>query len=122
MLGIEWTDFHLASVGEYQNQLPQATIIQITAGGKDFVAVVTFRNHEKIPLVGGSSGERWNAYVIPVDIFCNTIRGYGVAVFWYPNEKNFDLFEEESFPSEIKRIFHRNDYPMSDKQVRKIQK
>lgn len=104
-------------MGENQEQLPQATIVQITAGNHDLIAVVTFRNHEKIPLTGGNFGERWNAFIVPVDIMCNTIRGYGVAVFWYPNEKQFEIFDEE-FSSEIKRIFHRNDNPMVDKQVR----
>lgn len=117
MLPIDWTDFHLASVGEYQDQLPQATIIQITAGDKDFIAVVTFRNNEKVELGGGSVGERWNAFVVPVDIVCNTVRGYGFAVFWYPrNEARFELFDDE-IPSEIKRIFHRQDIPKADKQV-----
>jgi hypothetical protein len=67
-------------------------------------------------LAGGNVGEKWHAFLIPVDIVCNTIRGYGFAVFWYPNHKTFELFDEE-FPSEIKRIFHRNDVPSVDKQV-----
>lgn len=99
--------------------MPQATIIQITAGDKDFIAVVTFRNNEKVPLGGGggSAGNKWNAFIIPVDIVCNTIRGYGFAVFWYPRpQRHFELFDEE-FPSEIKRIFHRQDIPKADKQV-----
>lgn len=96
--------------------MPQATIVQITAEDKEFIAVVTFRNNEKVLLTGGNPGERWNSLIIPVDIMCNTIRGYGVAVFWYPNEKPFEIFDEE-FPSEIKRIFHRNDFPSDDKQV-----
>lgn len=120
VLPINWTDFNLASIGEFQDQLPQATIIQITADDKDFIAVVTFRNHEKVPLFGGGGcvGERWDAFIIPVDIVCNTIRGYGFAVFWYPKRgSHFELFDEE-FPSEIKRIFHRQDVPKADKQVK----
>lgn len=89
----------------------------MTAGDKDFIAVVTFKNHEKVELGGGNVGERWNAFIIPVDIVCNTVRGYGVAVLWYPrHEANFELFDEE-FPSEIKRIFHRQDTPRADQQV-----
>lgn len=114
---INWTDFHLAAVGEYQDQLPQATIIQITAGDKEFITVVTFKNHEKVPLGGGNVNEKWDAYIVPVDIICNTKRGYGVAIFWYPrNESHFELFDEE-FPSEIKRIFHQKDKPRADRKV-----
>ncbi|KAG5679828.1 hypothetical protein PVAND_009366 [Polypedilum vanderplanki] len=115
VMPIEWTDFHLASLGEYQDQLPEATIVQIEAGGKNFIAVVTFRNHEKVPLFGGSAGERWNAFVVPVDIMCNTVRGYGSAIFWYP--RNIRRFEFEEFPTKIKRIFHRNDVPSPEKQL-----
>lgn len=68
-------------------------------------------------MTGGNVGEKWNAFIIPVDIMCNTIRGYGVAVFWYPSQKTFEIFDEE-ISSEIKRIFHRNDIPSVDKQVK----
>lgn len=105
----------MASLGEYQDSLPEATIVEIEAGNKKFVAVVTFRNSEKVPLFGGSVGERWNAFIVPVDIMCNTVRGYGIAVFWYP--RNIRQYEIEEFPTRIKRIFHRLDSPSVDKQV-----
>ncbi|KAL7035897.1 hypothetical protein ACKWTF_008613 [Chironomus riparius] len=115
VMPIKWTDFHLASLGEYQDKLPQATIVQIKAGDHSFIAVVTFKNNEKVPLFGGYVGEKWNAFVVPVDIVCNCVRGYGVAVFWYP--RNIRHFEYEDIPTKIKRIFNRNDLPSPEKQI-----
>lgn len=112
---IKWTDFHLASLGEYQDQLPQATIVQIKAGDHSFIAVVTFKNNDKVPLFGGYVGEKWNAFIVPVDIVCNCIRGYGVAVFWYP--RNIRHFEYEDIPTKIKRIFNRTDLPSPERQI-----
>lgn len=110
---IDWTNFDLASMGEYQNQLPEATIIQVEAGGKKFVIVALFKRHLKIPLFGGSQHECWNAFIVPVEIRCNTNVGYGAAIFWYP--KNLREFDIQEIPTKIKRIFNHSDLPSPDK-------
>jgi hypothetical protein len=113
VLPIDSTDFHLASLGEYQNHLPEATIVRIGAEKKEFNLVVTFKNNVKLPLYGGPQQESWNAFIIPVDIKCNNKLGHGTAIFWYP--KNFKEFDIEEIPTKIKRIFNRTDPPRPDK-------
>lgn len=113
VLPIERTDFNLAALGEYQNHLPQATILQIEAEKRKFTVVINFKNNAKIPLFGGSQQESWNAFLIPVEIKCNTIPGYGMAIFWYP--KNLREFDIQEIPTKIKRIFNRTDFPSPEK-------
>lgn len=113
VVSIDWTDFNLAALGEYQNHLPEATTIQIEAGNKNFVVVVNFKNKMKIPLFGGSRKESWNAFVIPLEIKCNVKSGHGAAIFWYP--KNLREFDIQEIPTTIKRIFNRNDKPTPKK-------
>lgn len=112
---IDKTDFNLASLGEYQNHLPEATIVQIEAGTKKFNVVVNFKNNAKIPLCGGSRKESWNAFIIPIEIKFNTEIGSGVAIFWYP--KNLREFDIQEIPTKIRRIFNRTDFPNADKLV-----
>lgn len=103
----------MAALGEYQNNLPQATIVQLEAADKKFIVVVTFKNKEKLPLYGGSRKESWNAFVIPIEIKINTVVGYGAAIFWYPlNLREFDIQE---IPTKIKRIFNRTNGPSPSK-------
>jgi hypothetical protein len=110
---IDKTDFHLASLGEYQNHLPEATTMDIFAGGKKIVVVVNFKNKAKIPLYGGSRNSAWNAFVIPIEIKFNVTPGYGYAIFWYPN--NIKEFDIQELPTKIKRIFNRTDHPKPEK-------
>lgn len=110
---IDWTDFNLASLGEHQNQLPEATIVQIEAGDRKFVIVANFKRNLKVPLFGGSQPDCWNAFIVPVEIRCNTHVGFGVAVFWYP--KNLREFDIQEIPTKIKRIFNRSDLPSPDR-------
>lgn len=110
---IDKTDFHLAAFGEYQSHLPEAATINIQAGNKKIVVVVNFKNKTKIPLLGGSQNENWNAFVIPIEIKFNTIVGFGCAVLWYP--KNINEFDIQNIPTKIRRIFNRSDRPSQDK-------
>jgi hypothetical protein len=113
VLPIDWTDFNLAALGEYQSNLPEATIVQIKAGGKKFIVVANFKNKMKIPLFGGSRDESWNAFVIPLEIKCNIKSGSGIAIFWYP--RNLREFDIQEIPTTIKRIFNRHDKPSQQK-------
>lgn len=110
---IDWTDFNLASLGEFQSRLPQATIVQLEAEKKKFIVVVNFKNKEKVQLFGGSQNESWNAFIIPIEIKINTVIGYGSAIFWYP--QNLSEFDIQEIPSKIKRIFNRTDVPSPSK-------
>lgn len=110
---IESTDFNLAALGEFQNNLPEATIVQIRAGGKKITVVINFKNNAKVPLYGGSHKESWNAFIIPVEIKFNTQVGFGHAIFWYP--KNLREFDIQEIPTKIKRIFNRTDLPSPEK-------
>lgn len=111
---IDWTDFHLAALGEYQDKLPQATIVQIKAGGRQFTIIVTFKNNSKMSLFGGNPID-WNSFFVPTEIAINTQSGFGAAMFWYP--RNLKQFQIEEMPTKIKRIFHRFDPPSIFKQI-----
>lgn len=100
-------------MGEYQDKLPQATIIQIKAGGMKFVVMVSFKNNFKVPLFGGNPVD-WNAFAIPLDVGLNKQNGYGVAIFWYPRRK-FEGTELNNSSTIIKRIFYRSDKPSPEK-------
>lgn len=100
-------------MGEYQHKLPQATIIQIRAGGMKFVVMVSFKNTYKVPLFGGNPVD-WNAYAIPLEVGLNKQNGYGVAIFWYPRRK-FEGTELNNSSTIIKRIFYRSDQPSPEK-------
>lgn len=93
--------------------MPEASILQIEAGGKKFIVVANFKNKMKIPLYGGSRDETWNAFVIPLEIKCNIKTGSGVAIFWYP--RNMSEFDIQEIPTTIKRIFNRHDKPSQNK-------
>lgn len=112
---IDWTDFNLAALGEYQNHLPEATIVLIKANKKRFTAVINFKNNLKVPLCGGSRKESWNAFIVPIEIKFNNEVGSGIALFWYP--KNLREFDIQEIPTKIRRIFNRNDFPSADKLV-----
>lgn len=112
---IDSSDFNLAALGEYQNHLPEATTLQVRAGSKPCVVVVSFKNKEKMPLYGGSQNDSWNAFIIPIDIRFNAVKGSGFAMFWYP--KNLREFDIQEIPTKIKRIFNRTDVPSPDKLV-----
>lgn len=101
---IESTDFHLAAMAENPDHLPQATIVKMTADGKDFEAMIDFKNKLKVPFYGGSQKENWNAFVIPIAIKFNKIEGLGAAIFWYPkNTEKFDIQENSEI---IERIYN----------------
>lgn len=93
--------------------MPQATIVEMKAGNKNFVVVVNFKNNLKVPLCGGSQNDNWTAFVIPIELKFNTQVGFGVAIFWYP--KNLREFDIQEIPTTIKRIFNRTDRPSPDK-------
>jgi hypothetical protein len=103
----------LASLGEYQNHLPEAATIQIKAGNKSIVAVINFKNNAKISFHGGSQRAKWNAFIVPIEIKFNGEVGFGCAMFWYP--KNIKEFDIQEIPSTIKRVFNRSDQPSIEK-------
>ncbi|CRL04384.1 CLUMA_CG017475, isoform A [Clunio marinus] len=110
---IDWTDFNLAALGEYQNHLPEATIVMIQAKKLKLTVMVNFKNNTKVPLYGGTQNESWNAFIVSIEIKFNTLNGRGVAIFWYP--KNIREFDIQEIPTKIKRIFNRKDLPCADK-------
>lgn len=110
---VDWTDFDLSSIGEYQDQLPEKIIIQVEAGIKKFEIIAAFKRNLKIPLFGGSQADCWKAFVVPLEIRCNAVVGHGMAIFWYPEIlKKLDIRE---IPTKIRRIVNLSDLPSPEK-------
>lgn len=75
--------------------------------------VANFKEKLKVPLCGGLQKESWNAFIVPLEIRCNSHNGFGFAVFWYPRMS--EEFVVQVKPPTIKRIFSCIDRPSSDK-------